>query len=101
MAPNSAEVTDKGVFCVDNYNSGATRGNANLFGGVITDYYGTFGTFDSSGALTHGYARNFVYDARVLDDKIPPYFPKMDTFSPEVVPVNVLNKKRVWRLKEG
>jgi Tfp pilus assembly protein PilX len=101
MAPNPSEVTDKGVFCVDNYNSGSTRGNANLFGGVITDYYGTFGTFDGSGALNHGYARNFVYDSRVLNDKIPPYFPKMDTFSLDVAPVNVLNKKRVWRLKEN
>jgi len=67
-----------GQFAVDSYDSGSPRGTMHLRGGVITQYYGAFGTFDSnSGNMVSGYARDFHYDRRGL---IPPYFPQTTRF---------------------
>jgi hypothetical protein len=61
---------------VDSYNSGAVRGTIHLLGGVIADSYGAVGQFNSqSGAMTHGYGRDFVYDTRMLNGMEPAYFP--------------------------
>ncbi|MBM3247947.1 MAG: DUF4900 domain-containing protein [Candidatus Omnitrophica bacterium] len=70
-----------GVFTVDQYNFGDPRGAATLLGGVITQFYGAFGQFNSvTGQQVHGYGRNFIYDARMAAGQSPPYFPTMRTF---------------------
>lgn len=83
-APNNVNIhatvmAPHGVFTVDNYNSGSPRGTATLLGGVITDFYGPFGTF-AGGAPISGYGRNFVYDGRMLTGSSPPYFPTLSYF---------------------
>jgi len=86
-----------GVFTVDDYDSGSSRGTATLLGGVITDYYGAFGTFSGSSGMRTGYGRNFVYDNRVLKGMAPPYFPFMDKFTIDTPPD--LKTKMIWREK--
>lgn len=88
-----------GVFTVDNYDSGSSRGTATLLGGVISQFYGAFGTFGGWGGDT-GYGRNFVYDPRVLSGMAPPYFPIMDNFSAYVSPTNILLSRPTWREKD-
>ena len=73
MAPN-------GVFTVDDYNKGSPRGTVTLLGGVITKYYGAFGTFSGSNSVS-GYGRNFVYDGRMREGQSPPYFPTIANFT--------------------
>jgi hypothetical protein len=68
-----------GVFTVDNYNSGSARGNVNLLGGAITDFYGPFGTFSGTNQVS-GYGRNFIYDRRMLAEMSPPYYPTLSSF---------------------
>jgi len=86
LAPNDLSIhgtvmARNGVFMVDNYTLGAPRGAATLLGGVITQFYGAFGQFDSvTGEQVHGYGRNFIYDARMAAGMSPPYFPSMRTF---------------------
>ncbi|MBF0521451.1 MAG: DUF4900 domain-containing protein [Candidatus Omnitrophica bacterium] len=70
-----------GVFSVDNYNSGSPRGTVNILGGVISNYYGAFGTSDDGKTMKTGYGRNFSYDDRTLLGNIPPYFPGLNTFA--------------------
>ncbi|MEW5895478.1 MAG: DUF4900 domain-containing protein [Candidatus Omnitrophota bacterium] len=72
-----------GMFTVDDYdNYGGSRGVTTLLGGVITEFYGPFGLFNSStGQQLSGYGRNFVYDGRALDGKSPPYFPTLNAFT--------------------
>lgn len=84
-----------GVFEVDDYNHGDPRGIATLLGGSITDYYGPFGTFSSSGPES-GYGRNFVYDDRMLHGMAPPYFPYLSTFTSNE---SGLNNKLIWQDK--
>ena len=84
-APNNITINGiimapSGVFTVDNYNSGGYRGVATLLGGVITDYYGAFGTFNGTTNST-GYGRNFIYDSRMLQGYSPLYFPFMPNFT--------------------
>ncbi|MFH1622710.1 MAG: DUF4900 domain-containing protein [Candidatus Omnitrophota bacterium] len=84
-APNDIQIhgivaAPHGVFTVDNYAQSVAKGTATLLGGAITDYYGAFGTSSQGGQLQTGYARNFVYDSRVLNGNIPPFFPRKDTF---------------------
>jgi len=69
-----------GVFTVDNYFSPPPRGTLTLLGGVITQFYGAFGTFWGSGQQRSGYGRNFVYDSRMAEGEAPPYFPSMRAF---------------------
>lgn len=83
-APNNVNIhgvvmAPHGVFRVDDYNVGSPRGTATLLGGVITDFYGPFGTFSGSLPVS-GYGRNFVYDQRVLQGITPPFFPYLSNF---------------------
>jgi hypothetical protein len=87
-----------GVFTVDNYDSGSARGIATLLGGVISDYYGAFGTFSGSSGMQTGYGRNFVYDNRVLSGMAPPYFPYMDRFT--IDSPSELARKMIWHERE-
>lgn len=61
-----------GSFSVNNYSSGCT-GTLTVLGGIIQSNRGPVGTI-SSGALTHGYAKDYRYDPRLATDP-PPYFP--------------------------
>ncbi len=70
----------EGVFTVDDYNRGSPRGTANILGGVITQRYGAFGTFNSDGQVS-GYGRNFIHDRRMLEGQSPPYFPTITSFT--------------------
>lgn len=87
-APNDIEMhgivmARNGIFQVSDYNNTVrgTRGVATLLGGVITQFYGAFGLFNTgTGAPISGYGRNFIYDQRTLLGKAPPYFPSMKTF---------------------
>jgi hypothetical protein len=88
-----------GVFTVDNYDSGSSRGTATLLGGVISYYYGAFGTFSGTSGMRTGYGRNFIYDARVLAGQTPPYFPYMDKFSFDDVPF--FSWRPVWKEEES
>jgi hypothetical protein len=84
-----------GIFCVDDYGNTTRgpRGNVTLFGGAITEYYGAFGTFNGS-TMKSGYGRNFVYDARMLSGKTPPYFPYMSNFTTSE---QGLNNRLLWQ----
>jgi|CXWL01.1.fsa_nt_gi hypothetical protein len=84
-----------GYFQVDNYNAGSPRGTATVLGGVISNYYGAFGTFNSStGVAVSGYGRNFVYDTRMEDHEAPPYFPTLNTF---IAFTNDIADKIAWQ----
>jgi hypothetical protein len=98
-APNNVNIhgvvmAPRGVFTVDNYNLGSPRGVATLLGGVITEYYGAFGTFSGSTNIS-GYGRNFVYDTRMLQGLTPPYFPYMSNFI--CIDDKALDTKLVWQ----
>jgi Tfp pilus assembly protein PilX len=67
----------EGEFRVDNYNSGSPRGTFHLRGGVVQQYYGPFFTFNSSGVLQTGFARDFRYDGRGV---VPPFYPTIPLF---------------------
>jgi Tfp pilus assembly protein PilX len=67
------------VFSVDSHNSGSYRGTVRLRGGMVTNFYGAFGTFSSDGSMT-GYGRDFRYDRRGY---IPPYYPLTARFVPD------------------
>jgi hypothetical protein len=70
-----AAATGKSV-TVDNYSQGAYRGQVHLRGGMVSNYYGAFGTFAQNGTLT-GYGRDFRYDRRGY---VPPYYPGTNLF---------------------
>ena len=96
-APNNVNIhgvimAPGGIFTVDDYNFGSPRGVATLLGGVITNYYGAFGTFSGNNNIS-GYGRNFVYDARMLEGMTPPYFPYMSNF---VSFPDGLDTKMIW-----
>lgn len=99
-APNDISVHStilarQGVFQVDNYSTGQPRGTATLLGGVITDDYGAFGTFNgSTGQQVSGYGRNFVYDERMEMGSAPPYFPSLNTF---IAFTNGIADKLIWQ----
>jgi hypothetical protein len=99
-APNNVEIhgsilAQNGVYQVDNYNSGAPRGTATLLGGIISDDYGAFGTFNSAtGTQVSGYGRNFVYDDRMSTGTAPPYFPSLSTF---IAFTNDIIDKLIWQ----
>ncbi len=91
------------VFSVDNYQFGSPRGVVTLLGGAITDFYGPFGTFSGSLPIS-GYGRNFVYDARMLQGRSPPYFPTVDQFDTSISDsdddgVDDLGNKLIWQDK--
>ncbi len=84
-----------GQFEVDNYDTGGSRGIVTVLGGVISNYYGAFGTFNSStGQFVSGYGRNFVYDSRMQTSMSPPYFPTTNTF---IAFANDIDDKLFWQ----
>jgi Tfp pilus assembly protein PilX len=85
-----ASATNK-VFTVDNYNSGSYRGTVRLRGGMVTNFYGAFGTFSSNGSMT-GYGRDFRYDRRGY---IPPYYPLTQRFVPDQPQPQVVSWREV------
>jgi hypothetical protein len=91
---------DQGVVQVDNYNYGSPRGTATILGGVISTYYGAFGTFNSSGHVS-GYARNFVYDQRLNGGLAPPFFPTTTLFMPANMGINQVNWTSQKRYIQG
>lgn len=61
---------------VENHDRGGERGSIHLLGGIIENYYGPSGTFNSSTGLgTNGYGRSYTYDPRMYSTVSPPYFP--------------------------
>ncbi|MBF0521470.1 MAG: DUF4900 domain-containing protein [Candidatus Omnitrophica bacterium] len=84
-----------GIVAVDNYDDQnvGPRGTVNLLGGVISDFYGAFNTFNNSG-LVSGYGRNFNYDDRTLLGQSPPYFPSLNTF---IAYTTDIADKLVWQ----
>ncbi|MDD5006071.1 MAG: DUF4900 domain-containing protein [Candidatus Omnitrophica bacterium] len=97
-APDNIEIhgivmAPEGSFTVDDYRSRPSQGTATLLGGVVSKYYGPFGTFWGSWPIS-GYGRNFVYDARVLSGLIPPYFPTLTNFTSEQ---DGLDDRPTWR----
>ncbi|MCX5707628.1 MAG: DUF4900 domain-containing protein [Candidatus Omnitrophica bacterium] len=104
-APDDIEIhgimmAPAGVFTVDDYNMGSPRGTATLLGGVITSYYGAFGTF-SGGSSQSGYGRHFVYDSRVLSGIAPPYFPYMTSYTSSIAPQDIFRTRTSWREQES
>ena len=99
-APNNLDIhatvmAKTGQFQVDNYDTGSARGTVTVLGGVITNYYGAFGTFNSStGQFISGYGRNFVYDDRMQTSMSPPYFPTTNTF---IAFANDIDDKLFWQ----
>lgn len=69
----------KNSFIVEDYNY-TPRGTLNILGGIIQNYRGPVGTFNSEGVLKSGYSKNYQYDDR-LKSIIPPYFPRENVFS--------------------
>jgi hypothetical protein len=62
--------------CPTQLNPGTGRGNLRLLGGIIQNYYGAWGQFSNTGALTCGYGRSVTYDKRMIDPAVrPPGFP--------------------------
>jgi len=99
-APNNVDVhatvmAQQGILTVDNYSTTPVRGTATILGGVISNNYGAFGTFNSgTGQFISGYGRNFVYDTRMETQYTPPYFPTLNTF---IAFTNDINDKKFWQ----
>lgn len=64
-----------GVVQVVNYDTRASQGDVILTGGIISNFYGAFGTFGSGGTPRTGYGRQFWYDYRMREGYAPPFFP--------------------------
>jgi hypothetical protein len=71
------------------------RGNVNLIGGIIEEYYGAFGTFDANGLGRTGYGRAFRYDRRMGRGFSPPYFPTINVF--DLVAQQLAGARPAWR----
>ncbi len=78
LAPSAVN----GEFTVDSWDSGVPRGTLHVRGGVAENFFGPVCTFDGSGALQSGYAREFRHDDRGL---APPCYPIV---GPALVGVN-------------
>jgi hypothetical protein len=91
----TSQDNNAGFFQADAWNSGNVKGTATLLGGVISYDYGAFGQFNSqTGSQSSGYARNFVYDKRMMQGKAPPYYPSLSTF---IAFTNDITDKLVWQ----
>jgi len=61
------------------WNKSVPRGELNLTGGIIQNYYGRFGQLNPDLTIKNGYGRKFTYDRRMHDSGLtPPYFPTFD-----------------------
>ena len=81
-----------GEFRVDNYDTGSPRGTFHMRGGCVSQYYGAFFTFNTSGVLQTGYARDWHYDRRGL---VPPYYPTTITFDADQPSARTLSWKEI------
>ncbi|WP_216324662.1 pilus assembly PilX N-terminal domain-containing protein [Deinococcus aestuarii] len=86
-APNNLNLhamlmSSEGEVRVDDFDSGSPRGNVNLLGGLVENWYGAFGQFNSTTRVqTTGYGRTFSHDRRFLDPGFtPPFFPISPTW---------------------
>jgi hypothetical protein len=70
----SAAAGSPGSFGVINYNSGGTRGNLNVYGGIVQEIRGAVGQANVNGSLIHGFSKNYSYDPRFINTP-PPYYP--------------------------
>lgn len=76
VAIHGVLMTSEGRVEVEDFRNGGDRGAVNLMGGIIENFYGAFGTFNSAtGTQTSGYDRKFTYDQRMSLGIEPPYFP--------------------------
>lgn len=89
-APNDLNIhamlmSSQGEVKVDGYNFGSPRGDVNLIGGLVENWYGAFGTFNSgTRQQSTGFGRNFSHDRRFEDPGFtPPFFPQSPTWVPE------------------
>jgi hypothetical protein len=81
-----------GEFRVENYNSGSPRGTFHMRGGCVEQYYGAFFTFNTSGVLQTGFARDWHYDRRGL---VPPYYPTTVQFDSDEPSARTLSWKEI------
>jgi hypothetical protein len=96
MAGNGNTSDNHSSVRVVNHDVGSPRGTVQLIGGLIEEYYGAFGTFNSStGAPEHGYGRDFRFDRRVQRGIAPPYFPTNNQF--ELAALGLANTRPIWR----
>ncbi len=84
-APNHSDINihgsiyaEKGGFGAENYNTRPPSGTINLLGGIIQDTRRAVGTF-SSGSITHGFAKRYMYDKRLMLAS-PPFYPGTGQF---------------------
>jgi hypothetical protein len=70
----SAAANSPGSFGVINYNSGGTRGNLTVYGGIVQEVRGAVGTANGQGVINHGFSKNYSYDPRFINTP-PPYYP--------------------------
>ncbi|MEF2280438.1 PilX N-terminal domain-containing pilus assembly protein [Deinococcus sp. YIM 134068] len=86
-APNNLHLhamlmSSKGEVRVDGHQFGADRGNVNLIGGVVENWYGAFGSTSSINPDS-GYGRNFSHDRRFEDPGFtPPFFAQSPVWIP-------------------
>ncbi len=72
--------TSDGSFYVNNYNTKTPTGVLHVLGGIIQKKRGPVGTFNpSTGQMSTGYAKDYRYDPRLMDNP-PPYYPTTGTF---------------------
>ncbi len=82
-----------GEFTVDSFDSGSYRGMFHLRGGMVAQYYGAFGQFNSSnGTYLSGFGRDFKYDRRGLT---PPCYPTLTTFTHSLPIARTLSWKEI------
>lgn len=71
---DAAIMTPFYAFGVKNYDTISARGTLTLYGGITEKYRGAVGTAYSDGTIASGYAKNYTYDAKLVDVP-PPNFP--------------------------
>lgn len=71
-------------FTVQDYQSGSSRGQLNIFGGVVQNTRGAVGTFGTTYSGTtytaSGYSKFYRYDDRLMS-RWPPGYPLIDSYS--------------------
>ncbi|NOT33428.1 MAG: DUF4900 domain-containing protein [Candidatus Eisenbacteria bacterium] len=82
-----------GQVTVDNYSSRSPSGDLILRGGMVSKYYGGFGTSNqSTGVRLSGYGRLFSYDRRGIT---PPFYPQTPAFNADVPSAQMLAWKEL------
>jgi hypothetical protein len=80
MATGISSTVGDGSFGVVNYNDASNphlgnRGTLTVYGGIVQLIRGAVGTFNSqTGVMSTGYAKNYSYDLRFINNP-PPYYP--------------------------